>query len=41
MVILGYAGQPKGAAQIVCERGFINLEEKLPNGKKLTMSGTK
>ena len=40
-VILGYVGQPKGAAQIVCKQGFINLEGKLPNGNKITMSGTK
>ena len=39
-IIEGYIGKPKGAAQISCERGFLNLEGKLPNGTKCSMNGT-
>ena len=32
--------KPKGAAQIICERGFTDLEGKLPDGRKVSMNGT-
>ena len=38
-IIPGYVGKPKGAAQIAAERGFINLDGKLHNGKKYSMHG--
>ena len=40
-VIIGYVGQLKGAAQIVCEQGFVDLYGKVPGGKALTMNGSK
>ena len=39
-VVPGYFGKPKGTLQISAERGFINQEGKLPNGKKAIMHGT-
>ena len=36
----GYIGKPTGAAQIACERGFLNLDGKLPNGTKCSMNET-
>ena len=40
IVVPGYVGKPKGASQIACERGFIDLNGKLPNGRKMTMNGS-
>ena len=37
--IEGYVNKPKGAAQIACKRGFINLEGNLPKGTKFSMNG--
>jgi len=31
-IVDGYVGKPKGAAQIACERGFLDDKGKLPNG---------
>ena len=39
-LIPGYVRKPKGAAQVACKRGFIDLYEKLPNGDKRTINGT-
>ena len=39
-IIPGYVGKPKGAAQVACERGFIDLDGKLPSGDKFTLNGT-
>ena len=39
-IVQGYVGKAKGASQIVCERGFVDLEGKLSNGAKFTMQGT-
>ena len=39
-IIEGYIGKPKGASQIVCERGFVDMEGKLPDGSKFSMNGT-
>ena len=39
-IIEGYVGKPKGALQIACERGFIGLDGKLGNGRKVSMQGT-
>ena len=36
----GYISKPKGASQIVCERGFVDMEGKLPDGSKFYMNGT-
>eukprot|EP00555_Chaetoceros_dichaeta_P003542 CAMPEP_0198253148 /NCGR_PEP_ID=MMETSP1447-20131203/3605_1 /TAXON_ID=420782 /ORGANISM="Chaetoceros dichaeta, Strain CCMP1751" /LENGTH=91 /DNA_ID=CAMNT_0043938691 /DNA_START=117 /DNA_END=392 /DNA_ORIENTATION=+ len=36
----GYVGKPKGAAQVACKRGFIDLDGKLPSGDKRTLNGT-
>ena len=36
----GYVGKPKGAQQILYERGFIDHEGKMSDGRKLTMNGT-
>lgn len=36
----GFMNKPKGAAQIICERGFTDLEGKLPDGRKVSMNGT-
>ena len=36
----GYIGKPKGAAQILYDRGFANHEGKMLDGRKLTMNGT-
>ena len=36
----GYVGKAKGAAQILCKRGFTDLTGNLPDGTKLTMNGT-
>ena len=36
----GYVGKPKGGAQILFERGFINKDGKMSDGRKLTMNGT-
>ena len=38
-IIPGYVGKPKGAAQIACERGFIDLSGNMVNGKKYSMNG--
>ena len=38
-LIPGYVGKPKGAAQVACKRGFIDLNGKLPNGDKRTLNG--
>jgi len=32
--------KPKGAARIICERGFTDLEGKLSDGRKVSMNGT-
>ena len=34
-----FMGKPKGAAQILIERGFLNLEGKLSDGRACTMKG--
>ena len=39
-VVEGYVNKPKGAAQILCERGFIDLNGCFPDGSKVTMNGT-
>jgi len=39
-VVEGYVNKPKGAAQIVCERGFIDLNDCFPDGSKVTMNRT-
>ena len=39
-IVYGYVGKAKGAAQIACERGFVDLDGKLSNGAKFTMNGT-
>jgi len=36
----GYVGKPKSGAQILFERGFINKDGKMSDGRKLTMNGT-
>ena len=36
----GYVGKATRAAQILCERGFTDLSENLPDGTKLIMNGT-
>ena len=38
-IIEGYIGNPKGAAQIAFEQGFLDDEGKLPKGTKCTMNG--
>ena len=38
--ILGYEGEPKGALEIACERGFVGSDGKLKNGKIPTLNGT-
>jgi hypothetical protein len=35
----GYVGEPKGAAHIAFERGFLDAMLKLPNGKKVSFAG--
>ena len=35
----GFMGKPKGAAQILIERGFLNLAGKLSDGQACTMKG--
>jgi len=36
----GYVNKPKGSAQILCERGFIDLNGCFPDGSKVTMNET-
>ena len=40
-IIPGYIDKPKGALQIACERGLIDQNGKVLNGKKASLSGTK
>ena len=40
IVVPGYIGKLKGAAQIACERGFIDLNGNLSNGRKMLMGGS-
>ena len=40
-VIPGYINKPKGALQIAFERGFLDKDGKLYNGKKASLTGTK
>ena len=41
VMIPGYVGEPKGAAHIAFERGFFDESLKLPNGKKVSLAGSK
>ena len=38
-IIEGYVNKAKGAAQILCEREFIDTSSRLPDGSKLSMNG--